>query len=71
VLAALISNAGFFRSFEPDYRISLAREEVDLDIERYVKITLEQRLAEQELKLGDPALILRIMDVLQEGARGM
>jgi len=60
-----------FRSSEPDYRISLAREEVDLDIERYVKITLEQRLADQELKLGDPTLIFRIIDVLQEGARGM
>jgi hypothetical protein len=60
-----------FHNSEPDYRISLAREEVDLDIERFIKITLEQRLADQELKLGDPTLIFRIVDVLQEGARGM
>jgi hypothetical protein len=60
-----------FRSYEPDYRISLAGKEVDLDIERYVKITLKQKLAEQELKLGDPELIVRIIEVLQEGARGM
>ena len=41
------------------------------DIEIFVNVSLQERLSENELQLGDPALVLKIQDALKTGAQGM
>ena len=60
-----------FKGFQPKYKITLTGEEVDMDITRYITTTLDQRLEDKQLKLGDPIVILKIVEALQKGSQGM
>jgi len=60
-----------FRILKPSFRITLRGEKVRKDIETYIRTNLEQRLADERLILGDPTLIIRIVNELETGARGM
>lgn len=59
----------------PDRHIVLDTPEnqasVTRDIENFVNASLQERLRENELQLGDPALVLKIQDALKTGAQGM
>ena len=59
-----------FPKFRSSYRISLATEVVDLDIGRFLQGALKQKIEEDELKLGDPGLIVKIRTALQAGSQG-
>ncbi len=41
------------------------------DIENFVNASLQERLRENELQLGEPTLVLKIQDALKTGAQGM
>ena len=41
------------------------------DIDHFINVSLQERLSEDELQLGDPALVLKIRDALKIGAQGM
>ena len=41
------------------------------DIDNFVNASLEERLRENELQVGDPKLVLKIQDALKTGAQGM
>jgi hypothetical protein len=60
-----------FKTFCLKYKITLAREEVNMDIQNYINTTLDQLLEGHRLKLSDPSLILKIADKLQKESRGM
>ena len=59
-----------FQVYQSTYRISLATEAVNLDIGCFIQAMLTQKLEDDELKLGDPKLIVRIRTALQEGSQG-
>lgn len=59
------------KCLHPTHHMSLTTNETNLDIGKYVEATLDSKLQNEELKLGNPALILEIQNVLVEGARGM
>ena len=44
---------------------------VTRDIDNFVNASLQERLQENELQLGDPTLVLKIQDALKSGAHGM
>ena len=44
---------------------------VTRDIGHFINASLQERLSEDELQLGDPALVLKIRDALKTGAQGM
>ena len=44
---------------------------VTRDIDHFINASLQERLSEDELQLGDPALVLKIRDALKTGAQGM
>ena len=44
---------------------------VTRDIDNFVNASLQERLRENELQLGDPTLVLKIQDALKTGAQGM
>ena len=44
---------------------------VTRDIDNFVNASLQERLRENELQLGDPTLVLKIEDALKTGAQGM
>lgn len=62
---------GLFNTFDPDYKMALARKEVDSDIDQYIATTLEECLEDERLKLGDQALKSEIAEALREGSHGM
>ena len=49
-----------------EYQASVAH-----DIDNFVNASLQERLRENELQLGDPTLVLKIQDALKTGAQGM
>ena len=49
-----------------EHQASVAR-----DIDNFVNASLQERLRENELQLGDPSLVLKIQDALKTGAQGM
>ena len=51
--------------------ISINHENIASDLEYYIDSSLEQRLENGYLQLGDPNLILSIQQALKEGAQGM
>ena len=51
--------------------VAMDEAKINRDIDRYIDATLEQRLENEELHLGDPKLILHIQQALSEGAQGM
>ena len=44
---------------------------VTRDIDNFVNASLQERLRQNELQLGDPNLIFKIQDALKTGAQGM
>lgn len=60
-----------FHSNNPDLIIPITGQNVDIDIDRYVSTILSRCLEEEQLKLGDPVLIIKISDALRDGSRGM
>lgn len=51
--------------------IPITGQEVDTDIDRYISTILIRCLEEEQLKLGDPGLIIKISDALRDGSNGM
>ena len=49
-----------------EHQASVAR-----DIDLFVNASLQERLRENELQLGDPTLVIKIQDALKNGAQGM
>lgn len=60
-----------FRTCKPKYRMALAGQNVESDIDRYITTTLDQCLEDEKLKLYDPTLVLKIAEALREGSDGM
>ena len=60
---------------QPEWHIDLdtAKNQASVarDIDNFVNASLQERLRENELQLGDPALVLKIQDALRTGAQGM
>lgn len=54
-----------------DLDIAENQASVARDIDSFVNASLQERLRENELQLGDPALVLKIQDALKTGAKGM
>lgn len=57
--------------FSSFYHRSMRTAEVDRDIESYVEDTLTKGLEQNQLKVGNPDLILEIRNALVKNARGM
>jgi hypothetical protein len=47
------------------------QDSVARDVDNFVNASLQERLRENELQLGDPTLVLKIQDALKTGAQGM
>ncbi|CDM32148.1 hypothetical protein DTO013E5_3635 [Penicillium roqueforti] len=60
-----------FGVFRPDFTIPITGVNVERDIDHYISTTLGRCLEEEDLKLGDPGLIIRISTALREGSNGM
>ncbi|CAG8377111.1 unnamed protein product, partial [Penicillium salamii] len=60
-----------FRAMKPKYKITMTETKVDLEMNRFIDTTLGLCLEDEQLKIGDPRLILKISEALQMGAKGM
>lgn len=60
-----------FRTHKPKYKMALARQCTESDMDRYITTTLDQCLEDERLKLYDPTLVLKIAEALREGSDGM
>ena len=60
-----------FTSVEPIVTIAIVKADVKPDIDVFIEQALSEALAEDRLRLGDPALVLDIQSALSEGAQGM
>lgn len=60
-----------FKSVSPTQRFQISREKVRPDMDRYITAVLDDCLKGGRLQLGDPALQLKIAEVLRERADGM
>ncbi|CAI7598931.1 unnamed protein product [Penicillium glandicola] len=60
-----------FRVIQPSYKISVTDEKVESDMDQYIATILGRCLEEEQLKLGDPKLIMQISNTLHDGANGM
>ena len=60
-----------FTSVEPTVTIAIVEADVKPDIDTFIEQALSETLAENRLRLGDPALILDIQNALSKGAQGM
>ena len=63
--------SSLFTSLCRFYRMKLALNETEHDIDRYITTTLDQYLEDHNLILGDPMLIGKIYETLRQGSRGM
>lgn len=52
-------------------RMELGGESTDEDIAAYIEGFLEEKIEDGDLKVGDPALLSEVQNVLTEGAQGM
>ena len=59
------------RRIEPAFIITMSGSKINEDIETFISESLDQKLEEEELRLGDPTIIERIQDTLVAGAKGM
>ncbi|OJJ45045.1 hypothetical protein ASPZODRAFT_17959 [Penicilliopsis zonata CBS 506.65] len=59
------------RVITPQYRIQITEEKLQSDMELYISMELGRCLEEELLHLGDPTLILKISEALQDGSHGM
>ena len=53
------------------WHVALDPADVTTDINCYIQITLEQKLEDETLQVGDPHIILAIQETLKERAQGM
>ena len=53
------------------WHIAINQTNITFDINYYIDVTLEQKLENETLQLGDPGLILRIREALKEGAKAV
>ncbi|KAJ5211076.1 hypothetical protein N7491_010893 [Penicillium cf. griseofulvum] len=60
-----------FRIIQPNCRIAMTERKVESDIDQYIATTLGRCLDEEQLKLGDPKLIMKISNALHDGSNGM
>ncbi|KAJ5365707.1 hypothetical protein N7517_008593 [Penicillium concentricum] len=60
-----------FRKIQPKYKISVTERKVESDMDQYIATTLGRCLDEEQLKLGDPKLIMKISNALHDGSNGM
>lgn len=60
-----------FQDAKLKYKMTVSGEKVNADIERYIKVTLHEKLEKNRLTLRDPTLILKIQDKLTQGTQGM
>jgi hypothetical protein len=60
-----------FILIRPKYKISVTEEKVESDMDRYIATILDRCLEEEQLKLGDPKLVIKISEALREGSGGM
>jgi hypothetical protein len=60
-----------WRAITPKYKIPVTEREVESDMDQYIAVTLGRCLEEEQLKLGDPQLIMSVSKALQEGSKGM
>jgi hypothetical protein len=60
-----------FTVIRPTYKISVTEEKVQSDIDRYIATILDRCLEEEQLRLGDPKIIVKIVEALREGSDGM
>jgi hypothetical protein len=60
-----------FRRIKPKYKISVTEAKVKSDMDQYITTILGRCLKEEQLKLGDPKLIVKISEALREGSDGM
>ncbi|KAJ5207765.1 hypothetical protein N7449_002144 [Penicillium cf. viridicatum] len=60
-----------FRTFVPKYKISVTEGKVESDMDQYIAAILGRCLEEEQLKLGDPKLIMKISNALHDGSNGV
>ncbi|RHZ59573.1 uncharacterized protein CDV56_101052 [Aspergillus thermomutatus] len=60
-----------WRVITPKYRIQVTERKVESDMDHYITTILGRCLEEEQLKLGDPKLIMPISKALQEGSKGI
>ena len=60
-----------FRVIKPRYKILVTERKVESDMDLYITTILGRCLEMEQLKLGDPKLIMKISKALQEGSNGM
>ncbi|MCJ1479597.1 hypothetical protein MMC13_008283 [Lambiella insularis] len=51
--------------------VSMSNSKVDGEIARYIELSLKLRVEEEDLQLGDPELLVVILEALLKGAQGM
>ncbi|CAG8143572.1 unnamed protein product [Penicillium olsonii] len=60
-----------FRSVKGIYKVPVTEKKVDSEINCYIDTTLRLCLEEEQLKIRDPTLVLKIADALRNGSKGM
>ncbi|RJE18003.1 hypothetical protein PHISCL_09657, partial [Aspergillus sclerotialis] len=60
-----------FRVIKPKYKISVTERKVESDMDHYIATILGRCLEEEQLKLGDPKIIMKISKALRDGSNGM
>ncbi|KAB8237280.1 uncharacterized protein BDW43DRAFT_203558 [Aspergillus alliaceus] len=60
-----------WRVLTPKYKIQVTERKVESDMDLYIATILSRCLEEEQLKLGDPKLIMVIVQALREGSKGM
>jgi hypothetical protein len=60
-----------FKWTKPQYRLLIDKQKSSADIDRYITTSLNDRLEDGLLVLGDPEIAIQIVDVLRDGSNGM
>ncbi|CAG7916515.1 unnamed protein product [Penicillium olsonii] len=60
-----------FRSVKGIYKVPVTEKKVDSEMNCYIDTTLRLCLEEEQLKIRDPILVLKIADALRNGSKGM
>jgi hypothetical protein len=60
-----------FKWARPRYRVTIHKEKLVLDMDRYIAATLEDCLEKGLLEIEDPVIVPTIVDTLRDGSQGM
>jgi NACHT domain len=60
-----------FGVIKPRYKISMTEDKIKSDMDHYIATILDRCLEDQQLKLRNPKLIVKISEALQKGSDGM